>query len=622
MANDQGPGPADNIGGDTIAPGATVVDTPPETLPAQEAAPGPQGDVLLGRTIAGRYEITHRIGAGGMGVVYKAYQAAMGRHIALKVLSASLASDETSVRRFNQEARAASRLRHPNTITLHDFGKTDDDVLFIAMEFLDGTSLEDTMREAKRMPLGRAIKVLAQVCRSLAEAHDAGIIHRDLKPDNIFLCTLGGEKDFVKVLDFGVAKLREAKRDGGTLTQAGMIFGTPRYMSPEQAQSLELDARSDLYALGVMLYEMLAGRPPFVADSPLSILIQHVHEQPPPFTEEIRETVPESLERLIFELLDKDPARRPGSATAMLERLLDIAHELRPGTGERPTGTGLSGLTDLRAFDSDPGGMRQLPADEQPDPGAPPRAPGRADVRADTPAQPDTAPDASPAPLGDPGGKGDTWANKNTPSEQWAFAVEDRPGAGGRSAGVPVPVVVGIVGLAAVAIGAFVAIGGNSNEKARPAAAITTEASVAAPTPAAAPIDTAAPAAAVVGDGDAKAEADKPTDKPTDEPAAPAAPAAPAPAPKPKAAKVVKKRPPRPPPKPKVEKVTITIATIPAGAAVKSGGSFLGLSPVTLERPKSTTAVKFQLTKKGYKPTSALAVMSKTNRVTTRLQKE
>ena len=207
-----------------------------ETIPEQATAAYPpprrqSSDALLGRTIAGRYEVVARIGAGGMGVVYRAYQAAMDRHVALKVLSTSLAADEQSVRRFNQEARAASRLRHPNTITLHDFGKTEDDILFIAMEFLDGTSLDEVMKEPGGMGLARAITVLAQVCRSLAEAHDAGIIHRDLKPDNIFLCEIGGEKDFVKVLDFGVAKLREADPDGGTLTQAGMIFGTPRYMS-------------------------------------------------------------------------------------------------------------------------------------------------------------------------------------------------------------------------------------------------------------------------------------------------------------------------------------------------------------------------------------------------------
>ena len=614
MADDQGPDPGQNIGGDTIAPGATVVDGPPEAV----AGPGPTGppkDALLGRTIAGRYEINQRIGAGGMGVVYKAYQRAMDRHIALKVLSASLAADETSVRRFNQEARAASRLRHPNTITLHDFGKTDDDILFIAMEFLDGTSLEDTMRAAKRLPLGRAIKVLAQVCRSLAEAHDAGIIHRDLKPDNIFLCTLGGETDFVKVLDFGVAKLREAKRDGGTLTQAGMIFGTPRYMSPEQAQSLPLDARSDLYALGVMLYEMVSGRPPFVADSPLSILIQHVHEQPPPFTQEVRDTVPESVERLVFELLDKDPTRRPASGTALLERLLDIAHEVRPGTGERPTGTGLSGLTDIRAFDSDPQMMDEMTVDA-PSPAAPPRPPNRADIQAG--AAPETAPDAEPTPLGDPGDPKDTFQDKRTPSEQWAFAVEDRPGAAPtRPGGVPVPVVLGLVGVATAAIAGLLLFGGKSEE---PAVAPTrTERTTdearspssapKAATAAAEPEAPAAPAAAAAPAPPVPAPAPAPAPEPT-----------PAQAPVPKAAaKVVKKR---PPPKPKVEKVQVTIATIPAGATVKQGGSFLGLSPVTVERDKSAQAVKFQLIKKGYKPASALAVMSKSSRVTTRLQKE
>ena len=253
--------------------------------PAPGAVTAPKGsprDKLEGRIIAGRYEVLERVGVGGMGTVYRAYQASMDREVALKVLSRALTDDEQNVKRFHQEAKAASRLRHPNTITLHDFGQTEDGILFIAMEFLEGRPLDGVLGDGPLDPV-RAIRIMAQVCRSLHEAHKAGIIHRDLKPDNVYLTELEGEADFVKVLDFGVAKLKESSKEAGTLTQAGMIFGTPRYMSPEQSQSQDLDARSDLYSMGVILYELLTGHPPFDADNPVAILIQHVHEAPPPF---------------------------------------------------------------------------------------------------------------------------------------------------------------------------------------------------------------------------------------------------------------------------------------------------------------------------------------------------
>ncbi len=279
-------------------------------------------DPMIGRTLGGRYEIIGLLGKGGMGAVYKARQPAVQRMIALKTLLKEFTENETVIKRFHQEALAASRLTHPNTISVYDFGQTDDGILFMAMEYLRGQSLAQLLARNAGIDPKRVIHIMRQVCKSLSEAHGAGIIHRDLKPDNIFLTDIQGERDFVKVLDFGVAKLKEYEGKEGTLTQAGMIFGTPKYMSPEQARSGELDARSDVYALGVILYEMLMGRPPFVGDNPLSILIAHVNEHPPALqTIRADHGVPAPLEAVVFKALAKDRALRHATVDELLEEL-------------------------------------------------------------------------------------------------------------------------------------------------------------------------------------------------------------------------------------------------------------------------------------------------------------
>lgn len=291
----------------------------------------PQRDPMVGRLIAGRYEVIGLIGQGGMGAVYKAKQPAVQRVIALKVLLQEFAENETIVKRFHQEALAASRLTHPNTIKVFDFGQTDDGVLYMAMEFLRGESLAQALSRGGAMPPRRAMHIMRQVCKSLAEAHKAGIIHRDLKPDNIFLTDIEGERDFVKVLDFGVAKLREYEGKEGTLTQAGMIFGTPKYMSPEQARSGDLDPRSDVYALGVILYEMLMGKAPFTGDNPLSILIAHVNERPRRFSAFNPDAdVPPAIEAVVFKALQKDREYRQQNVEELLSEL-DACEELLLG---------------------------------------------------------------------------------------------------------------------------------------------------------------------------------------------------------------------------------------------------------------------------------------------------
>ncbi len=288
-------------------------------------------DPMIGRMVSDRYEVQGLLGKGGMGAVYKAYQANVQRTIALKVLLKEFADNEVVIKRFHQEALAASRLTHPNTISVYDFGQTEDNVLYIAMEYLRGQSLAQMLAGAHGLPPKRAIHIMRQVCKSLAEAHDAGIIHRDLKPDNIFLSEVQGERDFVKVLDFGVAKLSEYHGKEGTLTQAGMIFGTPKYMSPEQARSGDLDHRSDIYALGVILYEMLLGVPPFVGDNPLSILIAHVNQTPAPFAEKRPDLdLHPGLERVVLKAMAKDRSQRHDKVIDLL-RELDALDELLAG---------------------------------------------------------------------------------------------------------------------------------------------------------------------------------------------------------------------------------------------------------------------------------------------------
>lgn len=276
-----------------------------------------QVDPMLGTTIGGRFQVVSRIGAGGMGVVYRARQLGMDRDVAIKMLHRELAHDEKVVSRFKIEALAVSRLNHPNTIRIFDFGQLDDGTLYFAMEFLEGSSLERALRDGV-FSARRTLHVVRQIAHSLTEAHDKGIVHRDLKPDNVYLTRVGGDADFVKVLDFGVAKLREADKRQGTLTQAGMIFGTPRYMAPEQCRSMAVDHRADVYAIGVMAYEMLTGQAPFDAENPLGILIKHVQE-PPRSLAEIRPDVevPDEVEALVMRCLAKVPGERFQTASEL-----------------------------------------------------------------------------------------------------------------------------------------------------------------------------------------------------------------------------------------------------------------------------------------------------------------
>ncbi|HEY0250763.1 MAG TPA: serine/threonine-protein kinase, partial [Kofleriaceae bacterium] len=280
-------------------------------------------DPFVGKVIDGRYEIQQRVGEGGMGVVYKARQMSIDRVIALKMLNQQMQGDQQWVQRFYNEAKACSRLQHPNTIRMFDFGQTQDGRLFMTMEFLDGISLRDALQRGPLAPQ-RVVKILIQCCASLAEAHSIGIIHRDIKPDNVFLLNMAGSPDFVKLLDFSVAKLLEGDR---MKTQAGVVFGTPQYMSPEQGRGSPLDARSDLYALGVLAYEMLVGTVPFNDDNPMTVIQMHLHAAIPAMPD----TVPYSVQQIVRRAMEKDAARRYQSAGEMMTHCQQVFAELNAG---------------------------------------------------------------------------------------------------------------------------------------------------------------------------------------------------------------------------------------------------------------------------------------------------
>ncbi|HEU4409649.1 MAG TPA: serine/threonine-protein kinase [Polyangiaceae bacterium] len=305
------------------------------TLVAAQSYARAGADPMLGRTMAsGRYTILARLGAGAMGTVYRARQEGTGRDVALKILRRDRAFDSASKARFEREARANSALVSAHTVTVYDFGQAEDGSLYLAMELLDGESLGDRLRERKRLPPDQAVRITCDALRSLSEAHRKGIIHRDIKPDNLFLARRPspdgkGLCDVCTVLDFGIAKVREQEGIKAVETQAGMVFGTPRYMSPEQAQGRALDARSDLYSLGVILYQMLVGRPPFEEDEAVLVMARHIKTQPkPPRQVAPGANIPEALERLVMRSLSKSPNDRPADADQFrleLERMLPAA---------------------------------------------------------------------------------------------------------------------------------------------------------------------------------------------------------------------------------------------------------------------------------------------------------
>lgn len=281
-------------------------------------------DPLIGKVVAGRYEVHERVGVGGMGTVYRATQHGLDRAVALKVLKKDVSEDAETVTRFHREAKAMSMLMHSNTVRVFDFGQ-DDGHLFLAMEMLEGELLTEWAEREVTPPIIDAIEVVQEILRSLNEAHSKGFIHRDLKPDNIYLARVEGHaRPVVKVLDFGIAKAFRGDRKIDQLeTQAGTVFGTPRYMSPEQAQGRSLDHRSDLYSVGVLLYQLLAGRAPFIDDDAVVVMAKHIRDTPtPPRKLAPDHPIPRSLEKVAMRALAKEPDDRFDNADAFEEALV------------------------------------------------------------------------------------------------------------------------------------------------------------------------------------------------------------------------------------------------------------------------------------------------------------
>jgi eukaryotic-like serine/threonine-protein kinase len=276
----------------------------------------------VGKVVARKYSVEQCIGEGGMGRVYRARQLVLDKPVVLKVLHQELLSDARTVARFQREARAASRLNHPNSINILDFGVAEDGELFIAMEYVDGHDLHYLLSNEWPLSEPRIIRIVSQVLSALADAHAAGVIHRDLKPENVMVePRRGGESDVVKVLDFGIAKIVDTAEAGPALTRAGFVCGTPEYMSPEQAKGAPLDARSDLYSVGVLLFQLVTRRLPFEADTAVGFATKHLTEPPPPPSRIRPGGCSPELEHLILQALSKDPAARPQTAEAFLDAL-------------------------------------------------------------------------------------------------------------------------------------------------------------------------------------------------------------------------------------------------------------------------------------------------------------
>ncbi|MBK8263933.1 MAG: serine/threonine protein kinase [Nannocystis sp.] len=291
-----------------------------ETIRAGVASSDAQGprDLWIGRVIDQRYRIDGVLGSGGMGVVYRATHVMIDKPLAVKVLRPDLVSHSDVLGRFLREAQLASQVKHPNVVEISDYGRLDGNSAYYVMEHLSGQTLAQALAQGGRLAPERAISIAAQAARGLGAAHDRGIVHRDLKPDNIFLCVDADGREVVKLLDFGIARGINSAR----MTAQGVLVGTPAYMSPEQAQSVSVDGRSDLYALGVILFEMLSGRAPFGDKGAMETVNQHLFAAPP-MLHEVAPTGPRlpAIERVIRALLAKDRDERPRRATAVIEAL-------------------------------------------------------------------------------------------------------------------------------------------------------------------------------------------------------------------------------------------------------------------------------------------------------------
>lgn len=340
-------------------------------------------DPLLGQVLDQRYRIEARIGRGGMGTVYRAVQIAMNRTVAVKVMNPELARNNEAVKRFHREARAATAFEHPHAIRLIDFGQAKTRELFMVMEFLRGRELSKVIREEAPFPVERAAKVGAEIAKALAAAHGVGLMHRDMKPDNVFLLDTAGDHDFVKVLDFGIAKFVAGSGDS-TMTRTGLIVGTPQFMAPEQAKpGAGLTPAIDVYALGVMLFTMLTGKHPFTGTTPLDALLAHINQPVPELPAAL--SLPDDVRELTRRMLAKEPALRPSADEVVVAleraRLVELARSLHAPAPEA--------AVDRASVPRDEGGglapTRRLDTPPEPAPREAPPSTPRVDLRAPEP---------------------------------------------------------------------------------------------------------------------------------------------------------------------------------------------------------------------------------------------
>lgn len=292
----------------------------PDTLSfcVDDGSPLVEIDPLLGIVLDGRYRLNSLIGTGGMGDVYRATHVHLDAEFAVKLLKPEFVANQDAIKRFRLEAKAAGRIHHPNAVRVTDFGVTSENLVYLVMELVKGRSLRSVILDEGRVPYLRTVNLIRQVCGAVEAAHRGGVIHRDLKPDNILIEMVNGVER-VKVLDFGIAKLREAKTES-FLTQAGTLIGTPQYMSPEQCQSRPLDPTSDIYSIGIVLYEMLSGKTPFDGETFLKIVYDQLHLPPAPLSE-VAPDVPEPIARVVMQALAKEPGNRPATALQLSEEL-------------------------------------------------------------------------------------------------------------------------------------------------------------------------------------------------------------------------------------------------------------------------------------------------------------
>ncbi len=298
--------------------GGPSVRTPTPT-PMSFVRPGPGADPYIGTIVSDRYRVLSKLGEGGMGVVYLAEHILIEKKVALKILGEDFARKSDLVARFMQEAKAASRIGHENIVDISDFGQTASGSVFFAMEHLVGSDLATAIRDDGPMQFSRVLPIVQQITRALAAAHGKGIIHRDMKPENVFIITKNGKRDFVKILDFGIAKMSAIDEPNERLTRTGMIFGTPEYMSPEQARGDRPDHRVDVYALGCIIYEMLTGDVPFHAETFMGVLTKHMFEMPQPIG--VLVPVPADVEAVVMRALAKNRDERYQSMRELADAL-------------------------------------------------------------------------------------------------------------------------------------------------------------------------------------------------------------------------------------------------------------------------------------------------------------